>query len=685
MKKKESSKKLFFRRKRHSKTDEDFQIISNEELFEDVADYDEEAEETEDILNDEEDYEEADPGEESSDVDESVELEEDSSDADESIESDEETEDVEDEGNSKETGDENSEIVEEAEEDMEEVDALENAEDEKEADIEEAEKGSEGAEEADEDDSEDIEEDYAESSWDSEDNEEDFEDSEEDFEEDDIREINLDDDDIKSIHQDDEQDSGKKEITDEEKAQKKQRRKKRLRIASLVIVSILVIAYLGAAGFFYSHFYLNTQINGIDFSLNDATQVQDYMEKQVDDYVLTLKESDGGREKIKGKDIDLRYVRDDSIDKLLKEQNPLLWISALWEAPTIEASVGVEYDKEKLNQVMGKLICMREAKQVPSVSAYPVFVETQFEIQEEKLGTQIDFERFPKAVAEAINSFLPELDMAEAECYVPPVFTTESPEVIAARDAMNGYLGANITLDFAPYTEIIDSPLISQWIIVDENMQVVFNQDAVRGYVASLAEKYDTFGKERTFVTGFGNTVQVSGGNYGWQIDQEAEFNALIANIQNAETVTREPNYARRAVSHEGNDFGNTYAEVDLTNQHMFYFQDGQCILQSNIVTGNPYKGNATPQGVYTLAYKAMNQVLRGKKLPDGTYEYESPVTYWMPFNGGIGFHDASWQAAFGGSRYLTYGSHGCVNMPAGAAGQLYGIIQSGTPVICHY
>ena len=275
--------------------------------------------------------------------------------------------------------------------------------------------------------------------------------------------------------------------------------------------------------------------------------------------------------------------------------------------------------------------------------------------------------------------------MAEAECYIPPVFTTESPEVIAARDAMNGYLGANITLDFAPYTETIDSLLISQWIVVDENMQVVFNQDAVRGYVASLAEKYDTFGKPRTFITGFGNAVQVSGGSYGWQIDQEAEFNALMANIQNAETVTREPNYARRALSHEGNDFGNTYAEVDLTNQHMFYFQDGQCILQSNIVTGNPNKGNGTPQGVYTLAYKSMNQVLRGKKLPDGTYEYESPVTYWMPFNGGIGFHDASWQSAFGGSRYLTYGSHGCVNMPAGAAGQLYGIIQSGTPVICHY
>ena len=123
----------------------------------------------------------------------------------------------------------------------------------------------------------------------------------------------------------------------------------------------------------------------------------------------------------------------------------------------------------------------------------------------------------------------------------------------------------------------------------------------------------------------------------------------------------------------------------DLTNQHMFYFKDGQCILQSDIVTGNPNKGHATPQGVYTLSYKAPNQVLRGKKMPDGTYEYESPVSYWMPFNGGIGFHDATWQSAFGGSRYLTYGSHGCVNMPVSAAAELYSYIEAGIPVVCHY
>lgn len=181
---------------------------------------------------------------------------------------------------------------------------------------------------------------------------------------------------------------------------------------------------------------------------------------------------------------------------------------------------------------------------------------------------------------------------------------------------MNKYLGAMVTYDFKPNTEVVDSSMISQWVKVDDDMNVTFDNNAVKEYIQSLAAKYDTKGKERTFTSASGNTVTVSGGSYGWKIDQNAEYNALIANIQNAETVTREPNYSSRAASHEGNDVGNTYAEVNLTTQHMYYVKDGQIALETDVVTGNPNKGNDTPTGVYSLAYKAKDQTLRGTKKP---------------------------------------------------------------------
>lgn len=646
MRKKERDKKSFFRRGQQHEAEDEFLIISNDELFEDVDDsnYDDEIEENEEFSENEvleNGRSEEDEGKDDSDNSESS-VSEDADDLRE--EASGETEDKQSE--------EKPDDSEEVKNDDESKEQEEDTKAELEGELKEQEEDSESMTEE-ETDSED----------------EDLEEPENG----EIEEVEI------------EEESEKSEPTEAEIALKKHRRRKKVLIAMLCVVFVFAAAYLGVSAFFYSHFYYNTKINGVDFSLKTVDEVQEYMAGEVAGYSLTLSELGGKKEVIYGSNISLKYVKDDLVKKQLEKQNPFLWFTAFWEHPDITASIGVEYNEDQLKGAMGNLECTRPEEQTPPISAIPEFQGTQFEIKGEEYGTQLDFEKFITAVNEAISGFIPEVSLEEKGCYVAPVYTSESPEVIAARDAMNSYLGANITLDFTPYTEVVDATVISQWISVDENMQVTFNQDAVRGYIAGLAEKYDTYGRPRNFTTGFGNTVQIEGGTYGWLIDQETEYSALTANIQNAETVTREPNYLRRGATHEGNDFGNTYAEVDLTNQHMFYFNDGQCILQSDIVTGNPNKGHATPQGVYTLSYKAPNQVLRGKKMPDGTYEYESPVSYWMPFNGGIGFHDATWQSAFGGSRYLTYGSHGCVNMPVSAAAELYSYIEAGIPVVCHY
>ena len=101
--------------------------------------------------------------------------------------------------------------------------------------------------------------------------------------------------------------------------------------------------------------------------------------------------------------------------------------------------------------------------------------------------------------------------------------------------------------------------------------------------------------------------------------------------------MEREPVYLQTAASREGNDYGTTYAEVNLTAQHLFFYKDGKKILESDFVSGNQSKGYTTPPGLFSLTYKQRDSVLKGEG-------YASPVKFWMPFNGGIGFHDASWR-----------------------------------------
>lgn len=482
----------------------------------------------------------------------------------------------------------------------------------------------------------------------------------------------------------DEADFSEDEI-DEEKLAKKKKRHKVLGIIGGSVLGVILAVYFGFAIFFSSHFYFHTTINGVDYSLQSVSKVEDVMTQEVGVYKLSLKEADGDVDVIDGQQIDLSYKKGEELNTVLKNQNVFLWPRSLWENFDIQAPVGVEYDETKLENLLNGLDCMKEENQVAPVSAVPEYDGQKFVVKAEELGSLINVDAFKEKVAEYIGGFRNTLDMVEEDCYVKASYFSDSPEVIAACETMNAYLGASVTYTFGDATEVVDGSVISQWLTTDENMNVTYNEEGVSQYIASLAEKYDTYKKQRTFTSGSGNTVNVQGGNYGWLIDQAAEIEALKANISNKEVVTKEPVYKQTAASHGAADWGNTYVEVDLTNQYMYLFVNGSVVTSSPIVTGKPSEGSATPQGVYSIRYCKRNAVLRGPKKEDGTYEWESPVAFWMPFNGAIGLHDATWQAAFGGSRYLTHGSHGCVNLPYNIAETVFNNVSAGTPVVCHY
>lgn len=100
-------------------------------------------------------------------------------------------------------------------------------------------------------------------------------------------------------------------------------------------------------------------------------------------------------------------------------------------------------------------------------------------------------------------------------------------------------------------------------------------------------------------------------------------------------------------------------------------------LVSTDVVTGDLARGFATPSGIYPLNYKARNVSLTGQG-------YSSPVSYWLPFNGNIGIHDATWRNSFGGSIYKSSGSHGCVNTPFSKAKKIYENIEPGTPIILY-
>ena len=483
-----------------------------------------------------------------------------------------------------------------------------------------------------------------------------------------------------------EEDFQDEELSEEELEEKKRKRKKLLKRIGLFVAGLIAVVYLGFAFYFSSHFFFHTTINGTDQSMKKVEEIEKLMEQQVSVYKLVLEEVDGSTTEIDGNDIDLIYVKGDELTNLVKAQNIFLWPVSLWKNQEIEASVGVSYDETKLDEYLNGLQIMNPENQSAPVSAYPEYDGEKFSVKAEDLGSQIIAEVFKEKVGAYISGFQNTMNMVEEGCYVEPKYYSDAPEVIAACDTMNEYLGASITYTFGDATEVVDGSVIAQWLTTDENMAVTYNEEGVAQYIKDLAAKYDTYRTDRTFTSGNGNTVTVSGGNYGWRMDQATEIEALKASIAAKEVITKEPAYLQTAATHNSPDWGNTYVEVDLTNQKVYLFVNGSLVVSGPCVTGKPSTGCATPQGSYSIKYKAMNVTLRGPKQPDGSYEWESPVTFWMPFNGGIGLHDASWQHAFGDPRgYLYSGSRGCVNLQYSVAQTIYNNVAAGTPVICHY
>ncbi|MFA9378073.1 MAG: L,D-transpeptidase family protein [Lachnotalea sp.] len=243
---------------------------------------------------------------------------------------------------------------------------------------------------------------------------------------------------------------------------------------------------------------------------------------------------------------------------------------------------------------------------------------------------------------------------------------------------INDFATASVEYNFINSKEIVDKDLISKWLIFDEE-KVVLDEEKVGEYVEGLAQKYDTVGKERTFVNSHGKSVTVAGGPYGWNIDCQKETKELIDIINQGISVTdREPEYKQKAKTRGINDIGNTYVEVNMSEQKMWFYKEGELIVSTDIVTGNTTRGNGTPTAVGYIYNKVRNINLVGTG-------YVAFVHYWMKVNGSIGIHDASWRKNFGGTIYTTNGSHGCINTPYDNVKTIYENIEVGTPVVIFY
>lgn len=146
-----------------------------------------------------------------------------------------------------------------------------------------------------------------------------------------------------------------------------------------------------------------------------------------------------------------------------------------------------------------------------------------FVIVNEVKGNKIDKNVLFERIADALSKKKSTLDLESSNCYINPKYTSKSTKVTKAKDMLNKYVSSKITYTFGDSKEFLDGSTINKWLTVDDNFNATLDEKKVKAYVELLSYNHSTVGKTRSFHTSSGNVINVSGGDYGWQINIKKE------------------------------------------------------------------------------------------------------------------------------------------------------------------
>ena len=451
-----------------------------------------------------------------------------------------------------------------------------------------------------------------------------------------------------------------------------------LLVILVLLIAALVGGYLLIASFFKTHFFPQTSINGFDASMTTAETVDELIRAEAEDYVLAVHDREDRVSYINADKIRYRYASEGEVERLLAEQDENMWFKELQNTHEFTVDVPMTYDDEKLVALVADMPCFAEENIKEPKDAYLEYKDGEgYVIVPEEAGSKPIEEQILMDIREAIDQREKVLYLDDDD-YAKPNVTADDPKLKEKFEVSNRYRNMTITYQIEGYEQILDGSTILSWIKINDDLSVKVNEDMLAAYAQTLASTYNTYADEREFKTSQGDTITIGGGDYGWIVDKKREAAQLKEDILAGESVEREPCYEQRAFVGGKDDIGKTYIELDYTNQHLYYYVDGQLQLDSDIVSGNVTIGNGSPDGVFKVIGRKTDYTLYGE-------DYESDVKYFMPFAYNVGLHDADWRSSFGGDIYKSDGSHGCVNLPFDTAESIFNTVQLGTPVVAYY
>lgn len=484
---------------------------------------------------------------------------------------------------------------------------------------------------------------------------------------------------------------------------------KLLRSLIVCVCTILILSagvYFGLVFYYENVFMMNTWVNDVYCTGKTVEEVNRELLQKAEVPFLYITDRTGNVYEISPEEMGMKLDYEEYLQSLLENQNPFQWpvyVQNRLSADSLPA-VSVETDKsvlpecsfdlELIKNNIDKLPFVSRERKVPKerkivwTSEGYVYRDTLIErLDEDALYTCLEQKLSDSDfLRKGLESGHLEINLQSEEVYKDVKANKEQDEILKKWQTLKSYIDCSIIYDMGDERISLGGKIASGFIerdwtgnaVFDSEGQPKINESAIEDFVNSLADTYNTYKKELTFQSTAGDSKTIPYLNYGTELDTRAEIAYLKEAFIQKRSEVHIPSYKRQGYVRGKNDIGDTYIEIDMGNQKLYAYAEGEILIETDIVTGNVKRKMATPEGVVYVYKKQRNRTLRGPG-------YASFVKYWMPVKGGIGLHDASWRKKFGGDIYKTDGSHGCINIPRDVMSEIYENFEVGTPVLMFY
>lgn len=461
---------------------------------------------------------------------------------------------------------------------------------------------------------------------------------------------------------------------DNTEAEKADKIKKRT-IIFFAAAFVLTAIYFSISYSYYSNKYLpSTVINGENCSGKTVEEVSEIMREKINNYHLSIVYNDITVDELYGTDINLSFGdMEQVLQNICDNQKKLSWLKGLiFESEPINTSKGLEYNAVVLNQFIKSSMILTSTTK--SVNAGLEFDNGEYKIVPAVYGDEIDQTAFTEKLADAVNSLNSSVNINKDDCFIKPELTEDNENLIKSCKTANKIINNKIELNAADDLFDIPVEIKKDWLNVDNTGILIFDNKAFSKYMDRIEKSYCSDSGQREFKTFHGDTVTVTGGDFNSSVNR----NKLSKDMEEAMLSNKAARVVVEIITNDNTDIGNSYIEVDLSNQMLWMYVNGEQVLGTPVITGKDDGEHTTPEGIFRLKAKNTNTFV--------TETGESKnVSYWMSVNGEIGICDASWKNLFGGTVYKEEGSDGSIYVLKDSAKTIYENSFENMPVILYH